>query len=101
MVEFVVEKLLLGLGSLVVDETVAVLVARVDELNMTAVVLMVTIARPPTLKVPMLQLTVPPAWEQVPCVVETETNETCGTGNGSETTTPCATPGPLFEICNV
>jgi len=88
-------------GSLLVDETVAVLVARLDELNIAAVVLMVTTAKPPTLNVPMVQLTVPPAWEQVPWVVETETKVTCGTGNGSETTTPVATPGPLFVICNV
>ena len=96
-----VEKLLDGFGSLVVDVTVAVLLARLDELNIAAVVLIVTVTKPPTLTVPMLQLTVPPACVQIPWLVETETKVTCGTGNGSETITPCATPGPLFVICNV
>jgi len=99
-VEIVDEKLFAGFGSLVVEVTVAVLDAVVEELNVEAVVLMVMITRPPTLIVPILQLTVPPACEQVPWVEETETNVTW-VGNGSETATPWATPGPLLETCRV
>ena len=87
-------------GSLVVAATVAVLATSDDELNVTAVVSIVMIARAPTLSDPKLQLTVPPLWLQVPCVVETETNDTA-LGKGSETETPCATAGPLFVTCSV
>jgi hypothetical protein len=75
-------------------------VASDDELNVCAVVLIVMIAKPPTLSVPKLQLTVPPLCEQVPCVVDTETKLTA-LGNGSDTATPCATAGPLFVTCSV
>ncbi|MGA9889645.1 MAG: hypothetical protein WBQ31_19235, partial [Candidatus Acidiferrales bacterium] len=82
------------LGSLVVAPALAVLATSEDELKVTAVVLIVMIARAPTPSDPKLQLTVPPLWLHVPCEVETETNETA-LGNGSETETPCATAGPL------
>src|SRR5277367_2532781 len=100
MVEMVDEKLLLVFGSLVVEPTVAVFGTSDDELNVTAVVLMVMITRPPTLTDPKLQLTVPALCVQVPCVVETETKVTW-LGRGSETLTFCATAGPLLVTCSV
>lgn len=87
-------------GSLVEEPTLAVLTTSDDELNVTAVVLIVMLTKPPTLTVPKLQLTVPALCEQVPCVVETETNVTW-LGSGSETFTFCATAGPLFVTCSV
>ena len=71
-----------------------------DELNVTAVVLMVMVTSPPTLTEPKLQLTVPALCEQVPCVVETETNDYLA-GQRIRTFTFCATAGPLFVTCNV
>ncbi len=62
----VVEKLLVKFGSLVLEVTIAVLVAKVDELNIAALALIVTRTKPPTGIVPILQLTVPAACEQVP-----------------------------------
>ena len=87
-------------GSLIEEFTVAVLTTSDDELNVTAVVLMVMVTKPPTLTEPKLQLTVPAACVQVPWVVDTETNETW-LGSGSETFTFCATAGPLFVTCSV
>ena len=69
-------------------------------LKVEALTLMVMIARPPTLSVPMVQLIVPEACVQDPCVVLTFTNVICA-GRGSETVTFCATAGPLFVTCNV
>lgn len=69
-------------------------------LKVEALTLMVMIARPPTLSVPIEQLTVPDACEQVPCVLLTFTNVIC-MGSGSETVTFCATAGPLFVTCSV
>ena len=51
------EELFVEFGSLVVAETVAVLVDCVEELNVLAVTLIVTMAKPPTLIEPRLQLT--------------------------------------------
>jgi hypothetical protein len=87
-------------GSEVEDPTLAVLTTSDEELNVTAVVLMVMVTKAPTLTEPKLQLTVPALWEQVPCVVDTETNDTW-LGSGSETFTFCATAGPLLVTCNV
>src|SRR5271163_4971860 len=100
-----VEELLERLGSLVVAVTVAVLLARVEELNMAAFTLIVIRTSPPTPSVPMLQPTVPVAPTagcvgQVPCVVVTEVKVTAE-GKGSETVTPCAVAGPLFVTCRV
>jgi len=100
MVVMTDDKLFRRFGSLVVDVTDAVFVAVDDALKVVAVVLMVMRARAPTLIVPMLQVTVPAACAQVPCVVETETKVTCA-GSGSRTETPSATPGPLFVTCSV
>jgi hypothetical protein len=100
MVEMVDEKLLLVFGSLVEEPTVAVFGTKDDELNVTAVVLMVMMTRPPTLSEPKLQLTVPALCVQVPWVVETETKVTW-LGNGSDTFTFWATAGPLLVTCNV
>jgi len=88
-------------GSLVEEPTEAVLTTNDEELNVTAVVLIVMVTKPPTLTEPKLQLTVPALCEHVPCVVETET-ETKATwlGSGSETFTFCATAGPLFVTCS-
>jgi hypothetical protein len=87
-------------GSLVEEPKLAVLTTNDDELNVTAVVLMVMVTKPPTLTEPKLQLTVPAACVHVPCVVETETNVTW-LGRGSETFTFCATAGPLLVTCSV
>lgn len=87
-------------GSLVEEPAVAVLTTSDDELNVTAVVLMVMVTRAPTLTDPKLQLTVPALCVQVPCVVETDTNVTW-LGSGSKTFTFCATAGPLLVTCNV
>jgi hypothetical protein len=87
-------------GSLVEEPTLAVLTTNDDELNVTAVVLMVMVTKPPTLTEPKLQLTVPALCVQVPCVVETETNVTW-LGSGSDTFTFCATAGPLLVTCSV
>src|ERR1700757_1381767 len=101
MVELALDELLVGLGSLVVVATVAVLQTEYGMplivahglplvLKVEALTLMVIIARPPTLSVPMVQLIVPAACVQVPCVVLTFTNVICA-GSGSETVTFCAT----------
>ena len=100
MVEIVEEKLLARFGSLVEAPTVARLGTSDAELNVTAVVLMVMTTRPPTLIEPRLQLTVPALCEQVPCVVETDTNDTW-LGRGSDTLTFCATAGPLLVTVSV
>ena len=59
-------------GSLVLAVTVAVFEASVAELNVEAVTLIVIRTRPPTLTEPRLQVTVPEACEQLPCVVEAD-----------------------------
>jgi hypothetical protein len=58
MVEITVEELLVRFGSLVVEETVAVLLASVEELKVLALTSKVTRASPPTLTVPSEQLMV-------------------------------------------
>jgi hypothetical protein len=73
IVESAVELLLVLLGSLVVAVTVAVLLDCVVELKVPAVTLMVMIATPPTLSVPILQVTVGAVYEHVPWLVELET----------------------------
>ena len=92
-----VELLLVALGSLEVELTVAVLVEVVALLKVLAATLMVTMTRLPTGKLPMLQFTVVLLSEQLPWVVETDEYVTCA-GSGSLTVTPCATAGPLFVI---
>jgi len=57
MVEMDDEELFVVFGSVVVAETLAVLVDCVEELKVLAVTLMVTITRPPTLIEPRLQPT--------------------------------------------
>lgn len=71
--EVAVEVLFVRFGSLVVELTVAVFVASVEELNVAAFTLIVMITRPPTPIEFRVQLTVPALCEQVPCVVEAET----------------------------
>src|ERR1700690_704771 len=73
IVEVADEGLFVKFGSLVVEETVAVLVESVAELNVAALTLIVMITNPPTLTEPTLQLTVPALCEHIPCVVEEET----------------------------
>src|SRR5882672_9913293 len=95
MVVIAVELLLVTLGSLEVELTVAMLVEVLALLKVLAVALMVTMTRLPTGMLPMLQFTVVPLTEQLPWVAETEEYVTCA-GSGSLTVTPCATAGPLF-----
>jgi hypothetical protein len=57
MVEMDDEELFVVFGSVVVAETVAVLVDCVEELKVLAVTLIVTMAKPPTLIEPRLQPT--------------------------------------------
>jgi hypothetical protein len=107
-----VEELFVLSGSLVVDDTVAVLqtlygtpftVAQTvppDPLNVEAFTLMVISTTVPTFIVPIVQLTVPLLCVHVPCVVETLVNVT-SVGSGSETVTPLATAGPLLVTCSV
>jgi hypothetical protein len=70
IVEVNVELLLDELGSEVVELTVAVFTAKLEELKTVAVTLMVIVTIWPLLIVPILQVTVPLACEQVPCVAE-------------------------------
>ena len=111
MVELALEELLVGFGSLLEVATVAVLQTEYGMpftvahglplvLKVEALTLMVMIARPPTLSVPIEQLTVPETCVHVPCVVLTFTNVICA-GSGSETVTFCATAGPLLVTCSV
>jgi hypothetical protein len=58
MVDVAEEELFVRFGSLVVAETVAILVESVEELKVLALTLMVTMARPPTLMEPREQPTV-------------------------------------------
>ena len=100
MVEVTDDVLFAGLGSLVVELTVAVFVAYVVELKVDAVASIVIVTSPPTLSEPSVQLTVPALWVHVPWVVETDVSVT-SVGSGSETVTFWATAGPLFVTCNV
>ena len=94
------EELLAEFGSLLVELTVAVLLALTAELNVDALTLIAIVASPPAPIVPRLQVTVPAACEQVPCVVDTEAKVTCA-GSGSLTVTPRAVAGPLLLTCKV
>ena len=85
--ETTVELLFVRLGSLVVELTVAVFEAVETELKVEAFTLIVTIAKAPAFIDPKLQVTVPPACEHDPCVVDTEVKVTWG-GSGSLTVTP-------------
>ena len=86
MLETTVDELFVEFGSEVVELTVAVFVAAVEELKVAALTLMVITTSPPTLTVPRLQVTVPALCEQLPCVVETEVN-VAWLGRGSLTLT--------------
>ena len=110
MVEVALEVLFAKLGSEVVLLTVAVFTVSDPELKVEAVTLMVTSTWAPTLMEPRLQFT----WrvegygvttliavvEQEPCGVKEETYVVVD-GMLSETVTPCATAGPLFEMASV
>lgn len=69
-VEVNVELLLVLSGSDVAELTEAVFTAKLAELNVVAVTLIVTVTICPLLIVPILHVTVPPACEQVPCVAD-------------------------------
>src|SRR5580692_1271079 len=87
-----VEELLAGTGSVVLEETAAV-VGRLPTALTVAV--MVAVAVVPLGIVPILQVTVLLDVPQVPCTIETEVTVRLD-GNGWESTILAALPAPLL-----
>lgn len=92
MVSVCVEVLLARFESVWSALTVAIFVAVPGA---PARVSIVTVAVAPLFIDPSKQVTVPPAWEQVPCVVES-CSQVTSLGRGSVTVTLVAVAGPLF-----
>jgi hypothetical protein len=79
-------------GSLSVAETVAVLLKTPTAVGVTTIV---TVALRPLPSRPMVHVTVPAAWTQLPRLEVAETYVTPG-GRGSVSVTPVARDGPLL-----
>jgi hypothetical protein len=94
-----VEELLPGVGSEVVEVTVAVFDIP-DSFTGFGVTLTVIVAEPEAVRVPRGHVTVPLASEHDPCVVVAETN-VAPAGRGSETLTPRASDGPAFATARL
>ena len=79
---------------------IRILVAEDHLVARVGVTTIVTVAVPPEASVPRLQVTVPDASAQVPCVVEAETKFSVA-GTTSVTVTPVASFGPKFLTSSV